>query len=100
MKTYRHGDAAAYHAWLGQQDPTMAKTAGQFRPWEFYKWQGREIYGHVVDFDPSGALVVFEREDGATFVVTPTQIDLFSATGEELPPDRLYQAVDGKADAA
>lgn len=99
MKNYKRGDAAAYHAWLGQQDPGTAKIASQFRPWEFYKWQGREIYGHVIDFNPSGS-VVFRREDGATFLVMPDQIDLFSATGEELPPDRLYQAVDGKANAA
>jgi hypothetical protein len=90
--TYKQGNAAAYHAWLEQQSPKVAKTASRFRPWEVYKWQGREIYGHVIDYDTSGALVVFQREDGASFVVTPTQIDLFSATGEELPPDRLYQA--------
>jgi len=89
---YTRGDAAAYFAWLGQQHPSTAKVASQFRPWEFYKWQGREIYGHIIDFDPSGALVVFEREDGATFVVTPTQIDLFALSEEELPPNRLYRA--------
>jgi hypothetical protein len=91
-KAYKRGDAAAYHAWLEQQNPKVAAIASQFRPWEFYKWQGREIYGHVIDYHEEGLLVVFQREDGASFVVTPTQVDLFSATGEELPPDRLYQA--------
>jgi len=92
--TYRRGDVTAYAAWLEQQTPAVAEVAGRFRPWEFYKWQGREIYGRIVDYHPDGKFIVFQREDGAHFAVTPDQIDLFSVTGEELPPDRLYQAVD------
>ncbi len=89
---YSRGDAAAYGIWLEHQTPEVAATAARFRPWEVYKWQGREIYGHVVDYDPSGRLVTFRREDGHLFTVTPDQIDLYSNGSEHLPEDRLYQA--------
>lgn len=93
MKTsYTRGDAAAYHAWLARQTPEVADVASRFRPWEVYKWQGRDIYGHVVDFDPSGTLVTFRREDGALFSVAPEQIDLYSNGSEPLPENRLYRA--------
>lgn len=92
MKTYKRGDAAAYGIWLEHQTPEVAATAARFRPWEVYKWQGRDIYGYVVDFESNGQFVTFEREDGVRFIVTPDQIDLYSNGSEFLPEDRLYQA--------
>lgn len=89
---YQRGEAAGYWAWLNKQTPEVAKTAAQFRPWEFYKLDGREIYVRIVSYDPSGELLDVQQENGVIFTVTPYQFELVGLTIEELPANRLYQA--------
>lgn len=88
-KPYARGDAAAYWAWLEHQTPEVAKTASQFRPWEIYKLQGRDIFVRVVDYDPSGELLHVQYLDasheGAVITVVPHQIDLWGVLGAETP---------------
>ena len=89
---YRNGDAADYFEWLEEQPPAVQETASRFRPWEFYKWQGREIYVRVVGYDPSGQLITVAREDGHVFTIVPHQIDLHAVRASELPERRDYTA--------
>lgn len=84
---YTRGDAVAYEAWLGQQTPEVADVASSFRPWEFYKLQGRDILVRVVGYDPSGQLVNVQYLDpargGAVITVVPHQLDLWGVFGLE-----------------
>lgn len=84
---YTRGDAAAYGTWLRHQTPEVARTASQFRPWEVYKLQGRDILVHIVDYDPSGELLYARyldpTHDGGVIPVTPGQIDLWGVLGHE-----------------
>lgn len=89
---YQNGDAADYCEWLEEQPPAVQETASRFRPWEFYKWQGRDIYVRVVGYDPSGQLITVAREDGCVFTIVPDQIDLYAIKVGELPKHRDYTA--------
>lgn len=84
---YTRGDAAAYGAWLEHQTPEVARTAAQFRPWEAYKLQGRDILVRIVDYDPSGELLYVQYLDpareGRVITVIPGQIDLWGMIGLE-----------------
>lgn len=85
-------DAYLYFEWTEEQMPEVRDTALLLRPWEWYKWAGREIYGKVVAIEPSGMLVDFQREDGHLFSVVPHQIELYAIDQKDLPPHREYQA--------
>ena len=87
---YTLGDAAAYWTWLSHQTPEVARTASQFRPWEIYQLQGRDIWVRIVDYDPSGELLqvqyVEPKYEGRVIAVVPTQIDLWGVVGQEPLP--------------
>lgn len=90
----RH-NAREYFHWIDEQTSEVQDAALLIRPWEWYKWAGRDIYGQVVSIEPSGVLVSFRREDGHEFSVVPHQIELYAIDAKDLPAYREY-----KADAA
>jgi len=89
MPRYTPGSAAAYGVWLERQTPEVAGTAMQFRPWEIYKLQGRDILVYIVDYDPSGELMYVSYIDpsyeGRVIPVVPTQIELWGVAGLDNP---------------
>lgn len=49
---YNQGDAAGYWAWLGRQEPAVARLAANYRPWEIYQMDdGRGLLVKIVGYD-------------------------------------------------
>lgn len=88
--TYTRGDAAAYAAWIARQNKHVAPLAAQFRPWEIYQLDGRDILVSVVGFESNGMTDLLQvqyvdpKYQGGLITVAAAQVTLWGLA--ELDP--------------